>query len=164
MTLILYCETVHVFILIFRCISGKTETQAIRELMRDYKINITFEETIQSQPQPKPNTSNTMNDLLAKHSRVGIGETPSCLEEELSRFMHVRSNDDVLIFWKKNDKIFPRLALVARAILAIPITSTASEGAFSEAGCLIRSRRASIAPHRVEKVLFVHDNYNLFKL
>lgn len=147
--------------------AGKAETQVIRSLIHDYQINVIIDDTSQteSEPQSKQSTS-TMIELLAKHSRAGInGEKPSCLEEEITKFTHsAHTNEDVLEFWRKNNHLYPRLAIVAKAILAIPITSASAESSFSIAGCLIRSRRASLAPHRVEKVLFVHDNYNLFHL
>lgn len=145
--------------------TGKTETQVFRRLIQDYQINVTIDDTVQQEPQSKPSTS-TMIELLAKHSRAGInGDKPSCLEEEVEKFCHsAHTIEDVLEFWRKNHHAYPRLAIIAKAILAIPITSASAESSFSIAGCLIRSRRASIAPHRVEKVLFVHDNYNLFHL
>lgn len=157
-------------VIFFICflISEQTETQVIRNLIRDYQINVTGDETarVESEQQTQKPSMSTMSELLAKHSRASIGgEKPSCLEEEVTKFMHsAHASDDVLHFWKKNQHVYPRLATIAKAILAIPITSASSESAFSIAGCLIRSRRASIAPHRVEKVLFVHDNYNLFNL
>lgn len=148
--------------------SDQTETQVIRNLIGDYQINVRVDETVrkESEPQTQKPSMSTMDALLAKHSRASIdGEKPSCLDEEVTKFMHsVHTSNDVLDFWRKNQHIYPRLATVAKAILAIPITSASSESAFSIAGCLIRSRRASIAPHRVEKVLFIHDNYNLFNL
>lgn len=135
-------------------------------MIRDYKINIIIDETIQNDPPPHKPTTSIMSELLAKHSKSGIGgEISSSLDEEVMKFMHcAHSDDNVLTFWKKNEHVFPRLGKVAKAILAIPITSACSESAFSIAGCLIRSRRASTAPHRVEKILFVHDNYDLFNL
>lgn len=135
-------------------------------MIRDYQISVKIDETAQIEPQPLIPSTSTMNQLLAKHSRAGIGgEISSCLEEEVTKFMlSAHINDDVLEFWRKNQHVYPRLAVVSKAILAVPITSASSESAFSIAGCLVRSRRASIAPHRVEKVLFVHDNYDLFHL
>lgn len=135
-------------------------------MISDYKINVIIDEAAQKEQQPTRQSTSTMSELLAKHSRAGNGgEMPSCLEEEVTKFMHsAHSNEDVLEFWKKNQHVYPRLAVISKAILAIPITSASAESAFSIAGCLIRSRRASIAPHRVEKVLFVHDNYDLFNL
>lgn len=151
-------------------ITGQTETEIIRCLSRDYKICMRVEEsetelTSHIPPQTSTPTSTTMNELLSKYTR-GIGaDMPTSLDEEVTKFMQcAHSNDEVLDFWKKNELVYPRLAMMAKTILAIPITSACAESAFSIAGCLIRSRRASIAPHRVEKVLFLHDNYDLFNL
>lgn len=106
--------------------------------------------------------SSLMSALLAKHLKNTY--EASSLEEEMSKFLVQKQNeDDALGFWRKNASSFPRLAAVAKVLLSIPATSASSESAFSVAGCLIRSRRASIAPHKVKKVLFIHDNYDLFK-
>lgn len=134
-------------------------------MIREYNINITVDEPVQNEPASSSKPTSIMSELLTKHSRAGIGEISSCLLEEVTKYLQcAHSDDDVLVYWKKNQHVYPRFAKVAKAILAIPITSASSESSFSIAGCLIRSRRASIAPHRVEKVLFVHDNYDLFNL
>lgn len=107
--------------------------------------------------------SSLVNSLLAKY-RINKSETPSSLDEEVRRFFNQKHNDDdALDFWRKNATYFPRLAAIAKVLLCIPATSASSESAFSVAGCLLRKKRASIAPHKVQKVLFVHDNYDLLK-
>lgn len=157
------------FFVSFFLISGQTETQCIRDLIRDYRIDVSIDEIAHTAPSPQQQqkaSTSTMTELLAKHSRNGSsGDPPSCLEDEVTNFLQsAHGCNEVLEFWKKSEHLYPRLAIVAKSVLAIPITSACSESAFSVAGCLIRSRRASIAPHRVEKVLFVHDNYDLFHL
>lgn len=110
-------------------------------------------------PPIVPAHSSIVNILLAKHLQ-NTHESPSSLDEEVQRFTNQKHNgdDDALQFWRKNETNFPRLVL-----LCIPATSASSESAFSVAGCLLRKRRASIAPHKVQKVLFIHDNYDLLK-
>lgn len=143
----------------------------MREIAKEFEINmiINDDDAVDVSPETpvtpvKPAHSSLVNTLLAKHLR-NTHEAASSLDEEVLRFIDQKHNgDDALEFWRKNATNFPRLAAIAKVLLCIPATSASSESAFSVAGCLLRSRRASIAPHKVQKVLFIHDNYDLLKL
>lgn len=150
--------------------AGISEVQLMRKIISEFQIDIPNNDedietssTTQATPE-NPARSSLMNMLLAKHLKNSSCEASS-LDEELSKYLIQKHNElDVLDFWKNNATSFTRLAAIAKVLLAIPATSASAESAFSVAGCLIRSRRASIAPHKVEKVLFIHDNYDLFEL
>jgi hypothetical protein len=60
---------------------------------------------------------------------------------------------DALMWWKINSSKFPVLAKVARDVLAIPITTVASESAFSTGGRVIDPFRSSLAPKTVENLI-----------
>lgn len=111
----------------------------------------------------KPSTSMVLS-LLAKHMKSA--KSDSSLENELHRFSNVtcNENDSILEFWRANEKDFPKLGKVAKVLLGIPMSSSKSESAFSVAGSLIRKDRASIMPYRIEKTLFIHDNYDILKM
>lgn len=140
----------------------------MREITKEFDINITMKDDDENSVDSpvssvKPAHSSLVSFLLSKHLQKN-NEAPSSLDEEVRRFMNQKNDsDDALEFWRKNAKGFPRLAAIAKVLLCIPATSACSESAFSVAGCLLRKRRASIAPHKVQKVLFIHDNYNLMK-
>lgn len=141
--------------------------QLIRKIARDLHIDLL---NCDDDGQPdtettpaEPSRSSLVDELLSKHLRNNTCGASS-LDEEIAKFLVQKSTEgDVLAFWRKHAVDFPRLAGVAKAILSIPATSAKAESAFSVAGCLIRSRRASLAPHKVQKVLFIHDNYDLLK-
>lgn len=148
--------------------TDKTGTQLMREIAKQFNINMVVnnnDDNLPDDPVPsvEPVHSSLVNILLAKHLQ-NAREVPSSLDEEVRRFFNQKHNgEDALQFWKKNETHFPRLASIAKVLLCIPATSASSESAFSVAGCLLRKRRASIAPHKVQKVLFVHDNFDLLK-
>ena len=50
-------------------------------------------------------------------------------EKYLADPLHPRSSEsfDILVWWKENALLYPSVASMARDILAIPITSVASE-------------------------------------
>jgi hypothetical protein len=60
---------------------------------------------------------------------------------------------DILMWWKVNSTKFPILAEIARDVLAIPITTVASESAFSTGGRMIDPYRSSMAPKTVEALV-----------
>ena len=66
---------------------------------------------------------------------------------------------DPLAFWRKNYREFPRLARLARQYLGISPSSVPVENMFSTTGLLLNNKRSSLAPHRVNYLSFIHDNY-----
>jgi hAT family protein len=85
---------------------------------------------------------------------------------ELERQSALLSTEDPLQWWKNKSKS-PRYAAVARlarALLAIPATSTASERAFSTAGHIFSKKRGRLAVERVEMLVFVRENLNILSL
>jgi hypothetical protein len=63
------------------------------------------------------------------------------------------ANFDILNWWKVNSTKFPILAKIAQDMLAIPITTVASELAFNSGGCVLDPFRSSLAPITVEALI-----------
>lgn len=88
----------------------------------------------------QPSSSSLVSSLLHKHLKYD--QNTSTLGEEISRFQNLsHSDDDILVFWKKNANNFPKLARIAKVVLSIPLTSAKAESAFSIAGSVIRKKR-----------------------
>lgn len=64
---------------------------------------------------------------------------------------------DILKWWKANSTRFPILSHLARDLLAIPITSVASESAFSAGGRTLDDFRTSLTPRMVERLVCAND-------
>ena len=71
----------------------------------------------------------------------------------MSRFDTV----DVLAFWKTNQYRFPIVAAMARDILAVPVSTVASEAAFSVGGRVLDQFRSSLKPDTVEAIICTRD-------
>ncbi|KAH0669918.1 hypothetical protein KY285_025523 [Solanum tuberosum] len=64
---------------------------------------------------------------------------------------------DVLLWWKVNSPRFPLLSEIARDVLAIPVSSVASECAFSTGGRILDSFRSSLTPKLVQALVCLQD-------
>jgi hypothetical protein len=64
---------------------------------------------------------------------------------------------DILAWWKLNASRFPVLARLARDVLAIPVSTVASESAFSTGGRVLDDFRASLTPFMVQVLVCSQD-------
>ncbi|KAK1427946.1 hypothetical protein QVD17_16707 [Tagetes erecta] len=60
---------------------------------------------------------------------------------------------DILAWWKTNGLKYPMLQKIARDILAIPITTVASEFSFSTSGRLVSPHRSRLHPSTLEALM-----------
>lgn len=132
----------------------------LRNVIKTFAISIELEQNTES--ELKSNMDARMK-LLNKHN-LSSRRSQNGLEFELVRFINIREpHPDVLGFWRTEQANFPTMAAVAKVLLCKPATSASSESAFSVAGALISSKRASLEPLRARKILFIHDNYDLLQ-
>lgn len=134
----------------------------LTRIANDFEINIEPE----TQIEPMPQTSKSALDIRSLLSNKHLSSTNKRLTimDELNRFININEKvTDVLDFWRENQNLYPFMAKMARVLLSKPSTSAKSESAFSVAGALLRDRRATIDPLRVQKTLFIHDNYTFLK-
>ncbi|MEK0311041.1 DUF4413 and hAT family C-terminal dimerization domain-containing protein, partial [Candidatus Phytoplasma fabacearum] len=60
---------------------------------------------------------------------------------------------DILMWWKVNSGKFPILSQIARDVLAMPVSTVASESAFSTRGRVLNSYKSSLTPKTVEALV-----------
>ena len=63
-----------------------------------------------------------------------------------------------LQWWRDHQTIYPLLSKLTRKYLCLPSTSVPSESLFSTAGIIVNEKRATLDPHSVDKMVFLHDN------
>ncbi|KAJ4971285.1 hypothetical protein NE237_004384 [Protea cynaroides] len=64
---------------------------------------------------------------------------------------------DVMAYWKSCEAQFPYLSRLARDILAVPMSTIASESAFSSGGRVIDKYRNKLLPRNVEALVCLRD-------
>jgi len=64
---------------------------------------------------------------------------------------------DILAFWKSNQFRYPELALMARDVMSVPISTVASESAFSVSGRVLDQYRSALKPENVEALVCARD-------
>lgn len=146
----------------FCTLSDMSRENVIKLMVEKFKIKLPLQSIPENSETRQVSTSGILSNLIGKH--IQCSKNLQTINAELKKFREVTvATDNVLDFWKKNEHIFSNLSSVARVLMALPLTTAKSEGAFSIAGSLIRDKRASITPTRVEKVLFIHDNFDFAK-
>lgn len=120
-------------------------------------------------PQERSNDVKRIRlELLEKHcgaasSSVGISVI-DCIQREVNKYTSVEGVvEDPLKWWSENGIQFPYLCKIAKVILSFQATSAMVERFFSKAGILLTKRKANLNPINLQKILFVHENYNLIK-
>nr|GEU55968.1 zinc finger BED domain-containing protein RICESLEEPER 2-like [Tanacetum cinerariifolium] len=71
--------------------------------------------------------------------------------------LHKNQKIDILQFWKENQVRYPELAIMARDVLSILITTVASESTFSIGGRIINKYRSSLCSSNAEALLCTRD-------
>ncbi|KAL8147277.1 hypothetical protein AgCh_004845 [Apium graveolens] len=87
---------------------------------------------------------------------------PTLEKTELDRYLEEKRLNmsidiNILEYWNSNQFRFPNLALLARDILSIPISTIASESAFSTRGRILDQYRSCLAHSVVESLICTRD-------
>ncbi len=138
---------------------------------------------LSQQPAPPPAAPEAtakrqrLADLLGEHlvsaapdtSGAAGGGGGASIESELQAYLRetpCRMLDDAtgrtgdpLAWWRAHQTQFPRVAKLARRLLCVPATSTASERAFSKAGWIDSKRRCALSRDNVARLSFIACNF-----
>ena len=67
------------------------------------------------------------------------------------------NNIDVLHYWKNNANASPTLAMMARDIFAVPMSTVPSESCFSSANRILTDKRSKLGPTVFERLVCLKD-------
>ena len=101
--------------------------------------------------------------LLSKFKRYKKEISKEENKTNLDRYLDEEDNGDfasdfnVLIWWKLNSHKFPILSNMARDVLAAPISTVASESAFSTGERVLDAYRSSLTPRLVQALICAQD-------
>ena len=102
----------------------------------------------------------TFSDYDMSVQSTSSQEEKSELDLYLAELVKKLNEDiDILDYWSKSAARYPQLATMARDILAVPVSSVASESAFSLSKKVITPNRSSLKPKTVEALMCLQDWY-----
>ena len=85
---------------------------------------------------------------------IGKSEVDVYLADERER---KSEGFEILLWWKTNSTRFPILSELAKHVLGMPVSSVASEAAFSTGGRTIDAYRSSLSPKTAESLICSQD-------
>ncbi|WCJ18595.1 Zinc finger BED domain-containing protein RICESLEEPER 4 [Euphorbia peplus] len=95
---------------------------------------------------------NSLFDMQIMDHMDGLSKSE--LDKYLSENREISSPCfDILTWWKLNALRYPKLALIARDVLAIPVSTVAFESAFSTGGRVVDSFRSALTPRIVDTLV-----------
>ena len=104
--------------------------------------------------------------LLQKFGSLdGAGDVDLKTEGEVNTHLHlltVEEGEHPLMFWKKQEKNFPHLSLLAKNYLTISASSVPVEAMFSTCRLMLIVKRSSMAPYRANILPVIYYNYPKF--
>ena len=136
----------------------------LTELFEEYKnMYAPSEQTTQvvDAEKSKKATGGMLKEKIAKKMKLN-NSSISTQKTELEKYLAEETEDpetklDILAWWKVNSNRFPVLGHMARDVLAIPITTVASESAFSTGGRILDDFCTSLTPFMLEAVVCTQD-------
>ena len=131
------------------------------ELLRLASSVSEFTHSVEVQPQCKKKKTVTAIDItLGEEEESSETNCESEVNQYFAEKVAVRDTNP-LEWWKLNEFRFNTLAKVARSILCVPATSTASERLFSTAGLTVTNLRSCLKPENVDAFVFLNKNFKL---
>jgi hypothetical protein len=115
-----------------------------------------------SDSQDKPALNKRLMRSIIAQQMSNNGCCNSTVKSELDKYLLEDNEEDkkgfdILKYWKDNATRLPIMSRMARDLLAIPISSVASESAFSAGGRTLDEFRSSLTPAMVERLICTND-------
>ncbi|XP_043717699.1 zinc finger BED domain-containing protein RICESLEEPER 2-like [Telopea speciosissima] len=118
----------------------------------DYEIPVLF-----TRPGKSRTITEFMQSVIAEADNGTKYQLDVYLDEPKIPFSDHDDEYDMLAFWKANGLRYPDVARMARDVLAIPVSTVASESAFSVGGRVIDKYRSKLLPTNAEALICLRD-------
>ncbi|CAD6259402.1 unnamed protein product [Miscanthus lutarioriparius] len=143
----------------------ETVNTSFHALFEEYRNMYAPSDNAPQQPtetqEPPPESRRSFKSIIAEKLRKRGGANATTKSELDKYFSEDNEEDnegfDILKYWKGNAKRFPILSRMACDLLAIPISTVASESAFSTGGRVLDDFRSSLTPPMVERLICASD-------
>ena len=104
------------------------------------------------------------DETFSEHS-LFVHWADQVAHDEVKRYLSLGTSavqEDPLAFWKMIERNFPMLAVLAKRYLTQSASSVAVENMLSTSVIIVNGKRSTLAPHRLNWLTFIHDNYPLY--
>lgn len=135
------------------------------EILKYYWFEFDLGEVIPIEKSSTPNESldvaQKFRILMMKKIGKERPKPPSNdLESEISKYLDCAIDTEITLegFWKRHQKVFPKLYLLASAVYGLPATSASSESGFSVAGNTLSTNNFRLSGERVNQQCFISLN------
>ena len=64
---------------------------------------------------------------------------------------------DIMAWWRRHERAYPTLAMMARDVFAVPVSTVPSESCFSSANRILSDKRSKLGPHVFERLVCLKD-------
>ena len=115
---------------------------------------------VESSPNTSANVGSSKNVDFRKYmeEQVQGGKGKSEIDIYLTDGIEMEDeNFDILAWWKVHSTKFPVLSQIARHVLGMPISTVASESAFSTGGRTLDAYRSRLLPRTAEALICTQD-------
>jgi hypothetical protein len=138
--------------------------QSLHDLFEEYRsIYAPGEDSTTgvNEDQTKKRGGTSIRTLIAKKMRIGSASM-STTKSEFEKYLSEDNEDDnksfdILAWWKLNESTFHIVARLACDVLAIPISTVASESVFSTGGRVLDDFRTSLTPFMLQAIICTQD-------
>jgi hypothetical protein len=114
-------------------------------------------------PQRRVSAGFTLQDLQVRSDdRAALNELDRFIAVDRSLLIRNEENFVILDWWNANRNAFPKLFHLAVHFLSLPATSAAIERQFSRAKKIHNPSRQSLAPPKVEAMVFLKEHLDFF--
>ncbi|KAF7134717.1 hypothetical protein RHSIM_Rhsim04G0042400 [Rhododendron simsii] len=119
----------------------------------------TMATSVTSVPLPSTSSNDPSWSLISKKGKSASARSELVKYLEIERLTENNDlkNFDILDWWKKNERTFPILSIMARDVLTAPVSSVASESAFSAGKRVLDEKRSRLAPDILDCLLCLKD-------